>query len=113
MPRLRHVLVVVAALALMPCVARAAQEEPMTGMATAMSDSLTGAMGDMMGPMMGQMMEGMMKGLFTALAKPEMANNLATFTKNYFDALIKRGFTRDEALRIVVSVGVPAMPGAK
>jgi hypothetical protein len=77
-----------------------------------MGDSLGAAMG-FMGPMMGQMMESMMTGMFAALAKKEMADNLATFTKNYFEALLKRGFTREEALRIVVAVGVPSMPGGK
>lgn len=61
-----------------------------------------------MGPAMGSMMEGMMGAMFRFLAKPETAENLATFTKNYYEALIKKGFSEEEALRIVVSVGVPS-----
>lgn len=32
---------------------------------------------------------------------------------NYFDALMSKGFTREEALRIVMAVGVPMGPGAR
>ena len=67
----------------------------------------------MMAPMMSQMMQSMMQGMLLQLARPETAQNLATFTKNYFDALVAKGFTRDEALRIVVAVGMPTMPGMK
>jgi hypothetical protein len=67
----------------------------------------------MMAPMMSQMMQSMMQGMLLQLAKPETAQHLAAFSKNYFDALVAKGFTRDEALRIVVSVGMPTMPGMK
>lgn len=67
----------------------------------------------MMGPMMNQMMQSMLKGMMTALAQRETTDQLATFTKNYFDALVARGFSREEALRIVASVGIPAMPGVR
>ena len=67
----------------------------------------------MMGPMMSQMMQSMLKGMMTALAERETTDQLATFTKNYFDALVARGFSREEALRIVASVGIPAMPGVR
>lgn len=60
-----------------------------------------------MGPAMGSMMEGMMGAMFRFLAKPETAENLATFTKNYYDALVRKGFSKEQALRIVISVGVP------
>jgi alkanesulfonate monooxygenase SsuD/methylene tetrahydromethanopterin reductase-like flavin-dependent oxidoreductase (luciferase family) len=64
----------------------------------------------MMGPMMGQMMQAMMEGLLAILAKPETAERIATFTKNYFDALVAKGFTKEEALRIVMAHGIPSMP---
>ncbi len=62
-----------------------------------------------MGPAMGSMMEGMMSSMFSVLAKPEIAEQLATFTKNYYDALIKKGFSKEEAMRIIISVGMPHM----
>ncbi|HXF94947.1 MAG TPA: hypothetical protein VNI61_02475 [Gemmatimonadales bacterium] len=61
----------------------------------------------MMGPMMGMMMHSMMEGMLAVLAKPETAERLATFTKNYYDALVRKGFTKEEALRIVTAVGIP------
>jgi len=61
--------------------------------------------------MFGQMMAAMLQGTLTVLAQPETAEKLATFTKNYYDALLRKGFTREEALRLVSSVGLP-LPGA-
>src|SRR5256884_6895072 len=66
----------------------------------------------MMGPMMGQMMEAMMEGMLRVMARPENADRLATFTKNYYDALIRKGFTKEQALQIVVATGMPRMPTA-
>ncbi len=42
------------------------------------------------------------------LAKPETAQNLATFVRNLYDALISKGFSKDEALRIVSSFAASA-----
>ena len=44
---------------------------------------------------------------WAALAKPENAAHLADFTKNYYDALVARGFTKDQALAIVMAIGIP------
>ena len=66
-----------------------------------------------MTPMFGQMMAAMLKGSLAVLADPETAEQMATFTKNYYDALKKRGFTEEQALRIVISVGVPMPGGAR
>ena len=65
---------------------------------------------DMMGPMMGQMMQAMMQGMPAVLSKPETAQQMATFTKNYMDALVAKGFSREDALRIVMAHGLPMMP---
>ena len=49
---------------------------------------------------------------WATLAKPESAAHLADFTKNYYDALMARGFTKDQALAIVMAVGIPhSTPG--
>jgi hypothetical protein len=64
------------------------------------------AMG-MMGPMMGQMAEVSMAATLKALSKPEAAEQLATFSRNYYNALIKKGFTKDQALSIVMSARMP------
>jgi hypothetical protein len=65
----------------------------------------------MMGPMMGTMMETMIETMFKVLAKPENAQRLATFTKNYYDALIAKGFSKEEAFQMAMSMGMPALSG--
>src|ERR1051325_5552665 len=64
----------------------------------------------MMGPMMGQMMEAMMEGMLKVMEKPENAQRLATFTRNYYDAMIRKGFTKEQALQIVIASGMPRLP---
>jgi len=51
---------------------------------------------DLMGPAMAKMMENMYGGMLRALAKPESAEQLATFMKNYRDALVAKGFSHVE-----------------
>ena len=63
----------------------------------------------MMSPMIGQMMQAMLRSTLAALSEPEVAEQMATFTRNYYDALVAKGFTRDEALRIVLAHGIPGM----
>jgi hypothetical protein len=48
----------------------------------------------------------------TALATPETAKQLAAFTRNYYEALIAKGFSKDEALKIIMSVAIPAVNAA-
>lgn len=71
-------------------------------------------MGDVMeqmGPMMQNMMEGMYASMFKVLAKPQTASQLAAFTRNYYEELVKKGFTKEEAFKIVVGMGFPAAKG--
>jgi len=74
---------------------------------------MMGPMMQQMAPMMQQMAVLTMEGTLAALAKPENAEHLADFTKHYYDALLKRGFTKEQALQIVMAVGIPhpAAPG--
>ncbi len=67
-----------------------------------------GSVMEQMGPMMQNMMEVMYASMFRVLAKPETASQLASFTRNYYDELIKKGFTKEEAFKIVVGMGFPA-----
>ncbi|WP_143820981.1 hypothetical protein [Motiliproteus sp. MSK22-1] len=60
-----------------------------------------------MAPMFGNMVQSMMSGRFEALADPAVTKQLARFSKSYFDALVSEGFSEDQALKIVVSVGIP------
>ena len=61
----------------------------------------------MMGPMMEQMMTATMTATLRVLAKPESAQQLATFVKNFYQALLAKGFSKEDALRIVAAVGMP------
>ena len=56
---------------------------------------------DQMTAYMGHMFDG----LLDYLAKPETAEKAAKMTKNCVDALVKEGFSREEALRIVTAPG--------
>ena len=67
----------------------------------------------MMIPMMGQMMQVMIQNMSEALAQQEIAENFASFTRNFYNALMDRGFTQEEALRIVTSSGFPSVGGAQ
>ena len=83
---------------------------PLTAQQPARGDSMAQQMQQasmMMVPTMQQMAVVMLEGTLTALAKPENAERLADFTKHYYDALVRRGFTKDQALQIVMAVGVP------
>jgi len=44
-------------------------------------------------------------------SEPETAERLATFTKNYHDALIRKGFTPAQALQLVIGQGMPSLGG--
>jgi hypothetical protein len=65
-----------------------------------------------MGPMMAQMTRAMLQSGLEFYAQPTTARSLATFSKNYLDALVAVGFTREEALRVVAAHGLPTLPGA-
>src|SRR5688572_14929819 len=51
-------------------------------------------MAQMMAPMMGRVIQSMMEASLTYLAKPETTEKMATFTKNYYDALVAKGFSK-------------------
>ena len=67
-----------------------------------------------MGPMMGRMSEAMIEAQLRIAEKPETAERVATFKRNLFEALVKKGFRPLEALQIVVATGIPsAAPGTR
>ena len=97
-----------------PAAAQERAKQQDTSLVFVQPDSMAMAMDQMemfMGPVMGRMMENMVEGLLTALAKQENAERLATFAKNYFDALKRKGFTDEQALRLVAAVGFPSIGG--
>jgi hypothetical protein len=66
-----------------------------------------------MGPMYESMMEAMVEGTLKAFEKPETIERLARFSRRYYDALIKQGFTKEEALQIVAGSGLAAVRAGK
>lgn len=60
-----------------------------------------------MAPAMAQVAAITLEATIATLAKQENAEHLADFTKHYYDALIARGFTKEEALQLVMAVGIP------
>jgi hypothetical protein len=99
---------VLVAVALLVTVGTAwAQEEKMT---PEQQQQLFQQQMQMMTPMFGQMMKAMMQAQIEVLANPETADKLATYSRNYYNALMKKGFTKEGALRIAMAVGFPAFP---
>ena len=64
-----------------------------------------------MAPAFGMMAQNMMEGIYSGLAKPETAKKLAKFMRNYFDALVAEGFTKEEAFQIIKAFAIPSMGG--
>jgi hypothetical protein len=62
-------------------------------------------------PMVTEMTRTTLRTSLEFYAQPSTAKALATFTKNYLDALVTVGFSRDEAIRIVAAHGLPTLPG--
>lgn len=63
-----------------------------------------GAMLEVVGPMT----EATLNAQMVMAAKPETAERLATFKKNLLNALTAKGFTRAEALQIVIATNPPS-----
>jgi hypothetical protein len=66
-----------------------------------------------MGPMYESMMQAMVEGTIKAFEKPETIDRLARFSRRYYDALIKQGFSKEEALQIVAGAGIAAIRTGK
>jgi len=49
----------------------------------------------------------MVRGTTAALSEPKTAADLAAFTRNYYEALVKQGFSEAEALALVGRVSFP------
>jgi len=96
--------IVAGALLLLTTTAAVAQQR------TAIPDSASMAqmagMFNQMGPMYESMMQSMVQGTIKAFEKPETIERLARFSRRYYDALIKQGFTKEEALQIVAGAGI-------
>jgi hypothetical protein len=69
-----------------------------------------GAMVSVMGPMTDAVIEAQLN----SAAKPETAERIATFKRNLYEALLKKGFNGVDAMHIVVATPLPsASPSSK
>ena len=96
----------------LPCIA---QEAPAQRQPTPedMQKIMDATMGVMV-PMMGRMSEVIIEAQLKFAAQPETAERIATFKKNLYDALLRKGFSKSDALQIVIATGIPsASPSAK
>jgi hypothetical protein len=65
-------------------------------------------------PMLGRMTEVQLEAQLKVAERPETAERIATFKKNLFDALRKKGFTAEQSLQITNSTPLPsAAPSGK
>lgn len=95
-----------------PCLAQQeqAQRKPSPEEVQKIMDATMGAMV----PVMGRMAEAMLEAQLKVAAHPDTAERVAVFKWNLFAALQKKGFTKEEALQIVIATGIPsASPSAK
>lgn len=73
--------------------------------AGAAMETMLRSMMDQQTARMGQLAAVSLTARLAVLAKPEAAQNLATFVRNLYDALVAKGFSKDEALKIVTAFG--------
>lgn len=62
-----------------------------------------------MTPVFGDVVESMMQGKLRVFAQQDTTVLLAKFVRNFYDALIDEGFSKEEAIHIVSSFGFPAI----
>ena len=93
-----------------PGLAQQPTARPMPDSATfARMTSQMAGMFNQMGPMYETMAKAMVDGTLKALEDSGTVDRLAAFTRHYYEALIKQGFSKEEALQIVAGVGIPAL----
>jgi len=62
-----------------------------------------------MTPMYEVMMQTMVEGTLKAMEQPATIERMAVVMRRYYEALLRQGFSRDEALQIVAGMGLPGM----
>jgi hypothetical protein len=64
-------------------------------------------------PMMAKMSEAMVDAQLMIAERPETTERIATFKKNLFDALRRKGFTAEESITIVSGTALPSAASMK
>lgn len=75
-----------------------------------MQKGMESAMGAMT-PLLGQMAEAQIEAQLKVAERPETAERIATFKRNLFDALRRKGFTEEQSLQISSSTSFPIASG--
>lgn len=104
-----------AALAAACCLPAHAQQAPAQRQPSPeeMRQIMQATMGAMVG-VMGPMTEAVIEAQLNLLARPEAAERIAAFKRQLFDALVKKGFSSEHALQIVLTTALPsAAPSGK
>ena len=86
---------------------RALPPKPARPAAEEMQKSMEAAMGSMV-PMMGKMTEVTVEAQLKIAVMPETAERLATFKRNLFEQLQKKGFTPAQAMQITLTTPLPS-----
>lgn len=68
---------------------------------------------DAMAPMMARMAQASLEAVLEEIQRKETAEAMATYMKNFYDALVARGFSREDALKIVLAHGPPGLPASR
>jgi hypothetical protein len=110
---MRTVIAVCAALLLASQAAIAQQPTARPQMPDSAGMAQMAGMFNQMGPMYENMMQAMIEGTLKVYEKPETIERLARFSRRYYEALMKQGFTREEALQIVAGAGIAGMRTGK
>lgn len=63
-------------------------------------------------PMLARISEVQMETQLKLAERPETAERIATFKKNLFDALRKKGFTAEQSLQILNATAMPVAPAS-
>ncbi len=89
---------------------QASAQQPSQEQMKQIMQATMGAMVSVMGPMTDAVIEAQLN----SAAKPETAERIASFKRNLYEALLKKGFNGVDAMHIVVSTPLPsASPSAK
>jgi hypothetical protein len=59
-------------------------------------------------PYMAKMVEAMIQSQLNVLSRPESAAQMAAYVRNFYNELVKQGFTEVQALQIASSVALPS-----
>jgi hypothetical protein len=85
-----------------------AQQPPPKPPAGLDPQSLSQALGQM-SPLYEAMSQASLEGSLKVMERPENVTRMAVFARRYYEALIKQGFSREEAIQIAAGAGSPAV----